>query len=72
MKFDSAAIDMDASAVGRAFGAGEAGAFGGGAYAGTTININIDGARYSDENALAEAIAERMEIMTNRRGAVFA
>ena len=72
LKFDSAAIDMDASAVGRAFGAGEAGAFGGGAYAGTTININIDGARYSDENALAEAIAQRMEIMTNRRGAVFA
>lgn len=72
LKFDSAAIDMDASAMGRAFGAGESGAFGGGAYAGTTININIDGARYSDENALAEAIAERMEIMTNRRGAVFA
>lgn len=72
LKFDSAAIDMDASAMGRAFGAGEAGAFGSGAYAGTTININIDGARYSDENALAEAIAERMEIMTNRRGAVFA
>lgn len=72
LKFDSAAIDMDASAMGRALGAGEAGAFGGGAYAGTTININIDGARYSDENALAEAIAERMEIMTNRRGAVFA
>ena len=72
LKFDSAAIDMDASAVGRAFGAGEAGAFGGGMPAGTTININIDGARYSDENALAEAIAERMEIMTNRRGAVFA
>ena len=72
LKFDSAAIDMDASAMGRALGAGGAGAFGGGAYAGTTININIDGARYSDENALAEAIAERMEIMTNRRGAVFA
>ena len=72
LKFDSAAIDMNASAMGRALGAGEAGAFGGGAYAGTTININIDGARYSDENALAEAIAERMEIMTNRRGAVFA
>lgn len=72
LKFDSAAIDMNASAMGRVVGAGEAGAFGGGAYAGTTININIDGARYSDENALAEAIAERMEIMTNRRGAVFA
>ena len=72
LKFDSAAIDTESSAMGRALGAGEAGAFGGGAYAGTTININIDGARYSDENALAEAIAERMEIMTNRRGAVFA
>ena len=72
LKFDSAAIDMDASAMGRVFGAGEAGAFGGGAYAGTTININIDGARYSDENALAEAIAQRIETMTNRRGAVFA
>ena len=72
LKFDSAAIDMDASAMGRAFGAVEAGAFGGGAYAGTTININIDGARYSDENALAEAIAQRIETMTNRRGAVFA
>lgn len=72
LKFDSAAIDMDASAMGRAFGAGGTNAFGGGMPAGTTININIDGARYSDENALAEAIAERMEIMTNRRGAVFA
>ena len=72
LKFDSVAIDTESSAMGRALGAGEAGAFGGSAYAGTTININIDGARYSDENALAEAIAERMEIMTNRRGAVFA
>ena len=72
LKFDSAAIDTEASAMGRALGAGGTNAFGGGMPAGTTININIDGARYSDENALAEAIAERMEIMTNRRGAVFA
>ena len=72
LKFDSVAIDTESSAMGRALGAGGTNAFGGGAYAGTTININIDGARYSDENALAEAIAERMEIMTNRRGAVFA
>lgn len=72
LKFDSVAIDTESSAMGRALGAGSTNAFGGGAYAGTTININIDGARYSDENALAEAIAERMEIMTNRRGAVFA
>lgn len=72
LKFDSAAIDTESSAMGRAFGAGGTNAFSGGMPAGTTININIDGARYSDENALAEAIAERMEIMTNRRGAVFA
>ena len=72
LKFDSVAIDTESSAMGRALGAGGANAFGGGMPAGTTININIDGARYSDENALAEAIAERMEIMTNRRGAVFA
>lgn len=72
LKFDSVAIDTESSAMGRALGAGGANAFGGGIPAGTTININIDGARYSDENALAEAIAERMEIMTNRRGAVFA
>ena len=72
LKFDSVAIDTESSAMGRAFGAGGTNAFGGGIPAGTTININIDGARYSDENALAEAIAERMEIMTNRRGAVFA
>ena len=72
LKFDSAAIDMDASAMGRALGAGGTNAFSGGIPAGTTININIDGARYSDENALAEAIAQRIETMTNRRGAVFA
>lgn len=72
LKFDSAAIDTESSAMGRALGAGGTNAFGGGMPAGTTININIDGARYSDENALAEAIAERMEVMTNRRGAVFA
>ena len=72
LKFDSVAIDTESSAMGRALGAGGANAFGGGMPAGATININIDGARYSDENALAEAIAERMEIMTNRRGAVFA
>lgn len=72
LKFDSVAIDTESSAMGRAFGAGGTNAFGGGVPAGATININIDGARYSDENALAEAIAQRIETMTNRRGAVFA
>ena len=45
------------------------------AYGGTSIgniNINIDGAKYSDENALADAIAERLQIMADRRDAVYA
>ena len=45
------------------------------AYGGTSIgniNINIDGAKYSDENALADAIAERLQMMTDRRSAVYA
>jgi phage-related protein len=45
------------------------------AYGGTSIGnitINIDGAKYSDENALADAIAERLQIMADRRDAVYA
>ena len=45
------------------------------AYGGTSIGnitINIDGAKYSDENALADAIAERLQMMTDRRSAVYA
>ena len=45
------------------------------AYGGTSIGnitINIDGAKYSDENALADAIAERLQMMTDRRTAVYA
>jgi hypothetical protein len=47
----------------------------GGAFGGTSIgniNINIDGAKYSDENALATAIAEQLQIISNRRDAVYA
>lgn len=33
------------------------------------LTININGANYSDENALAEAIAERLQMMTERAGA---
>ena len=45
------------------------------AYGGTSIGnitITIDGAKYSDENALADAIAERLQMMTDRRSAVYA
>lgn len=39
---------------------------------GGDIYININGAKYSDENALAEAIAEKLQSMTDRRSAVYA
>lgn len=44
-------------------------------YGSTTIGnvtINIDGAKYSDENSLAEAMAEALQNMTDRRSAVYA
>lgn len=37
-----------------------------------TVNININGANYSDERALAEAIGYELQRMTERRLAVFA
>lgn len=36
------------------------------------ITINIDGARYDDEHSLAEAIAEEIQALTDRRAAVYA
>lgn len=36
------------------------------------VTINIDGAKYSNENSLAEAIAEALQNMTDRRSAVYA
>ena len=36
------------------------------------VTINIDGAKYSNENSLAEAIAEALQNMTDRRAAVYA
>ena len=47
----------------------------GATFGGTSIGnvtINIDGARYSNENSLAEAIAEALQNMTDRRAAVYA
>lgn len=45
------------------------------AYGGSTIgtvNININGANVQNDSALADMIAERLQIMTERRGAAFA
>ena len=69
LNFDDASVGINASI--RKVGAGAAG----GAFGGTSIGnitINIDGAKYSDENALADAIAERLQMMTDRRSAVYA
>ena len=46
------------------------GLLGGTVFSGLTININ--GAKYTDERELAEAIAERLQMMTERREAVYA
>jgi hypothetical protein len=46
-----------------------------GAFGGTSIgniNIRIDGAKYTDEQSLAEAVAEAIQGMTDRRSAVYA
>lgn len=45
------------------------------AYGGTSIGnitINIDGAKYDDEQSLAEAVSEALQSMTDRRSAVYA
>ena len=51
-----------ASAAGATFGGTSIG----------NVTINIDGAKYSDEKSLAEAIAEALQNMTDRREAVYA
>ena len=69
LNFDDASVGINASI--RKVGAGTAG----GAFGGTSIgniNINIDGAKYSDEQSLAEAVAEAIQGMTDRRSAVYA
>lgn len=69
MDFEDASIGINASV--RKIGAGAAG----GAFGGTSIgniNINIDGAKYSDEQSLASAIALEIQNMTDRRAAVYA
>jgi phage-related protein len=69
LNFDDASVGINASI--RKMGAGAAG----GAFGGTSIgniNINIDGAKYSDEQSLASAIALEIQNMTDRRAAVYA
>ena len=69
LNFDDASIGINASV--RKIGAGTAGcAFGGTSFG--DIIINIDGARYSDEQSLASAIALEIQNMTDRRAAVYA
>ena len=72
LDFDDPSMSINASV--RKIGA-EAAGIGGTAYGGTSIGtviINIDGAKYSNENSLAEAIAEALQNMTDRRAAVYA
>lgn len=69
LDFDDPSMSINASV--RKIGADAVGA----AYGGTSIGnvtINIDGAKYSNENSLAEAIAEALQNMTDRRSAVYA
>ena len=69
LNFDDASVGINASI--RKVGAGAAG----GALGGTSIGnitINIDGAKYSDEQSLASAIALEIQNMTDRRAAVYA
>ena len=69
LDFDDASVGINASI--RKVGSGAAG----GAFGGTSIgniNINIDGAKYNDEQSLASAIALEIQNMTDRRAAVYA
>jgi TP901 family phage tail tape measure protein len=69
LDFEDASVGINASI--RRVGAGAAG----GAFGGTSIGnitINIDGAKYSDEQSLAQAVAEAIQSMTDRRAAVYA
>ena len=69
LNFDDASVGINASI--RKVGAGAAG----GAFGGTSIgniNITVNGAKYTDEQSLASAIALEIQNMTDRRAAVYA
>ena len=68
LNFDDASVGINASI--RKVGVGAAGmAYGGVSYG--DINIYVNGDKYHDENALAEALALKLQGMTDRRAAVF-
>lgn len=72
LDFDDPSIRINASV--HKIGTDAAG-ISGMAYRGTSIGtviINIDGAKYTDEQSLAEAMAESLQNMTDRRAAVYA
>jgi phage-related protein len=69
LAFDDPSMSINASI--RKVGSGAtSGAFGGTSIG--NININVDGAKYQDEQSLAVAIAEEIQRMTDRRLAVYA
>ena len=69
LRFEDASVGINASI--RKVGAGAAGmAYGCVSYG--DVIINIDGAKYSDEQSLATAVAEALQNMTDRRTAVYA
>lgn len=69
LAFENPSMSINASV--RKVGAGAAsGAFGGTSIG--NITINIDGAKYSDEQSLALAVAQEIQNLTDRRSAVYA
>ena len=61
---------MSIGSFGGSLSYGHSGGFGGTSIG--NITINIDGAKYSDEQSLATAVAEAIQNMTDRRAAVYA
>ena len=49
----------------------EARAYGGG-HGGVTVNVNIDGAKYSDEESLADAVVRKLQRLFDEEGAAYA
>lgn len=58
------------NAYGSYSGGGALGGIGGTSFG--TVNINIEGYNAQDDDELAEMIAEKLQVMTERKGAVFA
>jgi hypothetical protein len=69
LNFDDASVGINASI--RKVGAESDGLSYGGTSFGT-VNININGANIHDDAALADMVAERLQMMAERQGAVYA